>query len=86
MEQLRIPSIPQFDILVEYFKQELSLKDLASEIPDLNVLDFYCWLAVKQEVYGSRSRNLQESRENSRQQIDAIRHEEIHRMFENMRR
>ena len=51
--------------------------------PDLSVLDFYLWGAVKQKVYRSKPQDLHELRDSIRQQIAAISLEEIHRVFEN---
>ena len=54
--------------------------------PDLSVLDFYLWGAVKQKVYQNKPQNLQELRNNIRHQIVAIKQEGIHRVFENLKR
>jgi len=52
MEQLRIPPIPQFDILVEYFKQELSLKEFGILDPGFECLGLL--LVVSGEAGGLR--------------------------------
>ena len=54
--------------------------------PDLSVLDFYLWGATKQKVYRNKPQSLQDLRDNILHQIEAITQEEIHRVFENLKR
>ena len=53
---------------------------------DLSVLDFYLWGATKQKVYRNKPQSLQDLRDNILHQIEAITQEEIHRVFENLKR
>ena len=50
------------------------------------VLDFYLWGATKQKVYRNKPQSLQDLRDNILHQIEAITLEEIHRVFENLKR
>ena len=54
--------------------------------PDLSVLDFYLWGPTKQKVYRNKPQSLQDLRDNILHQIEAITKEEIHRVFENLKR
>ena len=49
-------------------------------------MDFYLWGATKQKVYRNKPQSLQDLRDNILHQIEAITQEEIHRVFENLKR
>lgn len=73
--------------LSDVFQERLISKGLwPPRSPDLSVLDFYLWGALKQKVYGNKPQNLQELRDNIQQQIASISQEERHRVFENLKR
>ena len=73
MAQLPIPANSTLRFLNDIFRSRVISKGFwPPRLPDLSVLDFYLWGAVKQKVYQNKPQNLQEQRDNIRHHIVAI--------------